>query len=66
MLNLKAGQVNRLEVGYYYSNNNPLFTVIKTYDYDIPWEKAMAPHSNTLAWKSHGWRSLEGCSPWGR
>ena len=28
-------------------------------------KKAMAPHSCTLAWKSHGWRSLEGCSPWG-
>ena len=28
-------------------------------------EKAMAPHSSTLAWKSHGWRSLVGCSPWG-
>ena len=26
----------------------------------------MAPHSSTLAWKSHGWRSLVGCSPWGR
>ena len=33
-----------------------------------PWvsEKAMAPHSSTLAWKSHGRRSLVGCSPWGR
>ena len=31
------------------------------------WEKAMAPHSNTLLpGKSHGWRSLVGCSPWGR
>ena len=29
-------------------------------------EKAMAPHSSTLAWKSHGWRSLVGCSPWYR
>ena len=29
-------------------------------------EKAMAPHSSTLAWKSHGRRRLEGCSPWGR
>ena len=29
-------------------------------------EKAMAPHSSTLAWKIHGWRSLVGCSPWGR
>ena len=25
----------------------------------------MATHSSTLAWKSHGWRSLIGCSPWG-
>ena len=24
----------------------------------------MAPHSSTLPGKSHGWRSLEGCSPW--
>ena len=29
-------------------------------------EKAMAPHSSTLAWKIHGQRSLMGCSPWGR
>ena len=30
-------------------------------------EKTMAPHSSTLALpvKSHGWRSLVGCSPWG-
>ena len=28
-------------------------------------EKAMAPHSSTLVWKTHGWRSLVGCSPWG-
>ena len=26
----------------------------------------MAPHSSTLAWKSHGRRSLVGYSPWGR
>ena len=26
----------------------------------------MAPHSSTLAWKSHGRKSLVGCSPWGR
>ena len=25
----------------------------------------MAPYSSTLAGKSHGWRSLVGCSPWG-
>ena len=29
-------------------------------------EKAMAPHSRTLAWKTPGPRSLEGWSPWGR
>ena len=27
--------------------------------------EAMAPHSSTLAGKSHGQRSLVGCSPWG-
>ena len=29
-------------------------------------EKVMAPHSSTLAWKIHGWRSLVGFGPWGR
>ena len=29
-------------------------------------EKAMASHSVLLPGKSHGWRSLEGCSTWGR
>ena len=33
--------------------------------YCIISEKAMAPHSSTLAWRIHGWRSLVGCSPWG-
>ena len=28
-------------------------------------EKAMAPHSSTLAWKIPWMRSLVGCSPWG-
>ena len=31
-----------------------------------PLEKEMAIHSSTLAWKSHGRRSLAGHSPWGR
>ena len=30
-----------------------------------PLEKGMATHSSTLAWKSHGLRSLVSCSPWG-
>ena len=29
-------------------------------------EKAMAPHSSSLAWKIHGQRSLLSYSPWGR
>ena len=29
-------------------------------------EKAVGAHSSTLAGKSHGWRSLVGCSPWGQ
>ena len=29
-------------------------------------EKAMATQSSTLPGKSHGRRSLVGCSPWGR
>ena len=29
-------------------------------------EKAVAPHSSTLAWKIPWTRSLVGCSPWGR
>jgi len=28
-------------------------------------EKEMATHSNILAWKIHGQRSLAGYSPWG-
>ena len=29
-------------------------------------EKAMAPHSSTLTWKTPWQKSLVGCSPWGR
>ena len=32
--------------------------------YDRP-EKAMAPHSNTLAWRIPGTGSLVGCHLWG-
>ena len=33
--------------------------------YAVLVEKAMTPHSSTLAWKSHRRRSLVGFSPWG-
>ena len=32
---------------------------------DGPLEKEMATHSNILAWKFHGKKSLGGYSPWG-
>ena len=31
-----------------------------------PVEKALAPHSSTLAWKIPWTEGLVGCSPWGR
>ena len=50
------------------NNNNRTPKPIVKYSpfvYEVT-EKAMAPHSSTLAWKIHGQRSLVGCSPWGR
>ena len=34
-------------------------------DQEDPLEEEMATHSNNLAGKSHGQRSLAGCGPWG-
>ena len=31
----------------------------------IPWRRKWQPTPSILAWKSHGWRSLVGSSPWG-
>ena len=33
--------------------------------WENPLEKEMATHSSFVAWKSHGWKSLVGYSPWG-
>ena len=40
-------------------------TRVRSLGREDPLEKAMAPHSSTLAWKIHGRRSLIGYSPWG-
>ena len=32
----------------------------------IFWRRQWHPTQVLLPGKSHGWRSLEGCSPWGR
>ena len=39
-------------------------TRVRSLGWEDPLEKAMATHSSTLAWKSHGRRSLVGYSPW--
>ena len=33
--------------------------------WEEPLEEEMAVHSSSLAWKTHGQRSLVGYSPWG-
>ena len=35
-------------------------------DYRYIWRRQWHPTPVLLPGKSHGWRSLEGCSPWGR
>ena len=40
-------------------------TQVRSLGREDPLEKEMATHSSTLPGKSHGWRSLVGCSPWG-
>ena len=41
-------------------------TWVQSLSWEGPLEKEMATHSALLPRKSHGWRSLVGCSPWGR
>ena len=40
--------------------------LIFAYAYGSHSEKAMAPHSSTLAWKIPRTEELLGCNPWGR
>ena len=40
-------------------------TWVRSLGQEDPLEKELAPHSSTLAEKSHGQRSLVGYSPWG-
>ena len=39
---------------------------IRSLDQEAPLEKGMAAHSNILAWRTHGQRSLVGYSPGAR
>ena len=45
-----------------YSARDP----VQSLGWEDPLEKEMAIHSSILPGKSHGQRSLEGYSPWGR
>ena len=40
-------------------------TQVRSLGWEDSLEKEMATHSSTLAWKSHGQRSLVDYSPWG-
>ena len=40
-------------------------TQVRSLGWGDPLEKEMATHSNILAWRIHGQRSLVGYSPWG-
>ena len=42
-----------------------LGTQVQPLDWEASMEEEMATHSNILAWKSHGQRSLVGYSPQG-
>ena len=48
-----------------FSQTYPQLGIISALAHLLSLEKAVAPHSSTLAWTIHGWRSLVGCSPWG-
>ena len=39
-------------------------TQVQSLGREDPLEKEIAAHSSTIAWKSHGQRSLVGYSPW--
>ena len=41
-------------------------TQVQSLGWEDTLEEGIATHSSILAWKSHGQRSLEGYSPWGR
>ena len=69
LLHCKAGSLPLAPPGkplmqYTYIKNSQSCTIRYAYIY-VSSEKAMAPHSSTLAWKIHGRRRLVGCSPWG-
>ena len=58
---LKGGAVVRIRLPMQETQE----TWVQSLGQEDPLEMEMATHSSILAWKSHGWRSLAGYSPWG-
>ena len=46
---------------HYFANKGPF-----SQNYGFTWRRQWHPTPVLLPGKSHGWRSLVGCSPWGR
>ena len=58
-----------VQVSFWYSDSKSFEYIHKSRiagSYDSSWRKQWHPTPVLLPGKSHGWRSLEGCSPWGR
>ena len=49
----------------FYSSSLVIQCCVNFYWTTTPLEKGMTTHSNILAWRIHGHRSLAGYSPWG-
>ena len=64
-LKLNMGQLTGSKLGKEYDKVVYCHSAYLIYMQSTLSEKAMAPHSSTLPGKSHGRRSLVGCSPWG-
>ena len=52
-------------LGFIYLLNARVIVIVRV-QVSFLTEKAMAPHSSTLAWKIPWTEGLVGCSPWGR
>ena len=54
----------QLQIKHTFSKSKVLLVLCNQIVYYM--EKALAPHSSTLAWKLAWTEDLVGCSPWGR
>ena len=64
----KGGEGAQTSLGAQTVKNPPAVqeTRVRSLGWEDPLEEGRVAHSSVLAGESHGQRSLEGCSPWGR